>query len=235
MEYLATFLEGVVTFISPCLLPMLPAYLAFFAGGSSEAIGAGMGGPASLRRTFANACGFCLGFTVVFVLLGALAGSLGRLVAEHAAILNIVCGIVVIVLGLFVAGWVRIPILDRSVRLQADVRPAGFASSVVFGIVFSIGWTPCVGAFLGSALMLAAMQASATKGIVLLLLYSLGLAIPFIVCALAVDRLAGAFAAIKRHYAAVNRICGILLIAMGIAMATGLMSEWLVMLGELGG
>ena len=218
MDYLATFLEGVITFVSPCLLPMLPLFIAYFAGGSNgEAVDADVRKPGFAARIG----GFVLGFTLVFVALGATAGVLGGLLAQYSMAVNIVCGVVVIVFGLYYAGVLKSALLDRTVKPELDVRPRTFASSLVFGIVFAVGWTPCVGVFLGSALALAAVGSSALKGVLLLLCYSAGLAIPFIISAFAIDRLAKAFDAIKRHYRTVNAVCGWLLVVMGVLMATG--------------
>lgn len=233
MDYLATFLEGIVTFVSPCLLPMIPLYIAYFAGDANAAVGEGVSASARNRRTLVRVLGFVLGFTLVFVALGALAGTFGRLLSEHGAVLNIVCGIVVIVFGLQYAGIVHIPFLEKTLKPQSDVRPQTFVAAVLFGIVFSIGWTPCVGVFLGSALALAAAQASAFKGILLLLCYSLGLAIPFAISAVAIDKVAGAFNFIKKNYKTINLVCGLLLVVMGVLLATGTMGEWLRLLGTV--
>ena len=226
MDYLATFLEGVITFVSPCLLPMLPLFVAYFAGGSNEqAAGAGAGAAGLAARIG----GFVLGFAVVFVALGATAGALGGLLSSYSAVVNVVCGIVVIVFGLHYAGVLECALLDRTLKPDLRVRPTTFGSSLLFGIVFAVGWTPCVGVFLGSALALAAVGSSALRGVTLLLCYSAGLAIPFVISAFAIDRLAGAFDAVKRHYNVVNAVCGWLLVAMGLLMATGQLDSLLRM------
>lgn len=233
MDYLATFLEGIVTFVSPCLLPMLPLYLAYFAGDSNAAVGEGISEAGRTRRVLVRALGFVLGFTLVFIALGALAGTFGRFLTQYGSVLNVVCGIIVIVFGLQYAGFIHIPFLEGTLKPQSEVRPETFFASMLFGIVFSIGWTPCVGVFLGSALAMAAVGASALKGILLLLCYSLGLAIPFLISAVAIDKVAGAFTAIKKNYQIINRVCGLLLVAMGVLLATGLMSTWLQSLGTV--
>ena len=216
MQFLILFLEGVITFISPCLLPLLPLYASYFAAGEADK-----------RRALANALGFASGFTLVFVTLGALAGTLGSLLAEHAAAVNMGAGLVVIALGLNFIGIINIRFLNRA-RMNAPAKNLGFFSSASFGIVFSIGWTPCVGAFLGSALMKASMQGGTLNGVLMLLVYSLGLGIPFIASAVLIDRLKDAFDFIKRNYKAVTRISGALLIIMGILMATGQMGRFLI-------
>lgn len=219
MQYLLLFLEGVITFISPCLLPMLPIYLSFFAAGDTDR-----------RRTLRNALGFVLGFTIVFVIMGAFMGIMGKLVREYQTVLNILTGAIVILFGLNFMGVLKIGFLNRASQQDANVKDLNFFSSMLFGIVFSIGWTPCVGAFLGSALLLASQGGSLLQGIVMLLAFSLGLGIPFVVSALLVDRLKGAFDFIKRHYRVINLVSGLVLVIVGILMATGYMGYWLSLL-----
>lgn len=219
MRHLIAFLEGIVTFISPCLLPMLPVYIAYFAGGTSQ----------DTKRTFRNALGFILGFTVVFVALGALAGLVGGWLIRYKTVVNIVLGAIVVIFGLDLLGVIRLN-LFRGSGGEAMDRNLGFFSSVLFGMVFSLGWTPCVGAFLGSALMLASQQGSVMTGMTMLLSYSLGLGIPFLLSAVLIDKLKGAFDWIKQHYKIVNTVSGILLILMGVLMMTGLMDRWLTAL-----
>lgn len=218
LQYLITFLEGVITFISPCLLPMLPLYISYFAG-------SGEGGRA---RTLKNALGFIAGFTLVFVLMGLLAGTAGLLLRRYQTALNIVTGALVVLFGLHYAGAIRIGLLDRTRAVGAEVRALGFFSSLLFGAAFSISWTPCVGAFLSSALMLA-MHGSQMQSLLLLLCYSLGLGIPFFLSALLIDRLKTAFDFIKRHYQFINRVAGLLLVALGVMMMTGTMG-WMLRL-----
>lgn len=220
MEFFIAFLEGIITFISPCLLPMLPIYISYFAGNE------GQDDKNATRKTLKNALGFVLGFTIIFVLLGALAGTLGGLLRRHQTIVNIVTGAIVVFFGLNFLGVLKINLFKGGSNAMAG-RQLGFFSAMLFGMVFSIGWTPCVGAFLGSALMLASQQGQATTGILMLLCYSAGLGIPFIASALLIDTLKSAFDFIKKHYTLINRICGILLILMGILMMTGLMNRFL--------
>ena len=216
MQYLFLFIEGMITFISPCLLPLLPVYISFFAAGKSNK-----------RKTLTNSLGFVSGFTVVFVILGAFAGTFGKLLGEHAVIVNVITGLIVIMFGLHFAGILNIRFLNQTSSRNIKTKDLTFVSSVLFGIVFSIGWTPCVGVFLGSALMMAANQGGMLNGIMMLFVYSLGLGIPFLISAVLIDQLKGAFDFIKRNYKTINIISGILLIVMGILMATGLMSRYL--------
>lgn len=214
MQYLISFLEGVVTFISPCLLPMLPIYVSYFAGGSEGR---------SIRKTLLNSLGFVGGFTIIFVAMGALAGSLGSLLREYQAIVNLVTGLIVILFGLHFLGFFRLGLFKGMANRK--MGELGFFSAMLFGVVFSIGWTPCVGAFLGSALLLASQQGHIVSGILMLLLYSVGLGVPFIFSALLIDKLKSTFDWIKKNYTWINRICGILLIVVGILMATGLIGN----------
>ena len=218
MQYFISFLEGILTFISPCLLPMLPIYVSYFAGGGERSMG----------KTLKTALGFVLGFTVVFVAMGALAGTLGGLLRQYQTAVNIVSGGVVIFFGLSYLGVVKLNIFKGSSRaLKGEL---GFFSALIFGVIFSIGWTPCVGAFLGSALMLASQQGHVLEGMGMLLTYSLGLGIPFLISALLIDYLKTAFGWIKSHYTLITRICGGLLILIGLLMATGTLGRLLALL-----
>ena len=219
MQYFISFLEGIITFISPCLLPMLPIYISYFAGG----------GQRSTKKSLLGATGFVTGFTLVFVIMGALAGTIGGLVREYQTAVNVISGLIVIFFGLNFLGIIKINLFRGSKRaVNTDNR--GFFSAVLFGVVFSIGWTPCVGAFLGSALMLASQQGHVVEGMLMLLAYSLGLGIPFILSAVLIDYLKSTFDFIKRNYEVINKISGGLLILIGILMATGLLGRLLGML-----
>lgn len=221
MQYFIAFLEGIITFISPCLLPMLPIYISYFAGGDEGR---------STTKTLTNALGFVLGFSAVFVMLGALAGTIGSFLQEYRIAVNIVTGLIVVLFGLHFLGVFRLS-LFKGMRHTADTGHLGFFSSLLFGVIFSVGWTPCVGAFLGSALMLASQAGKVSTGILMLLAYSAGLGIPFIAAAMLIDKLKNAFQFIKKHYAVINTVSGIFLIAVGICMMTGLMGRLLALLG----
>ena len=218
MQYVISFLEGIITFISPCLLPMLPIYISYFAGGGERSTG----------KTLTGASGFVLGFTVVFVAMGALAGTLGSFLNRYQTVVNVISGLVVIVFGLNFMGIIKLNIFQGQMR--TDVTPNGFLSSVLFGIVFSVGWTPCVGAFLGSALILASQQGRVLEGMGMLLAYSVGLGIPFLVSALLIDKLKSTFNWIKSHYGIVNLVSGAMLIFVGVLMITGTLGRILTML-----
>ena len=219
MQYVISFLEGIITFLSPCLLPMLPIYISYFAGG----------GERSNKKTLKTALGFVLGFTIVFVALGALAGTLGSFLTKYQTAVNIVSGLIVIVFGLNYMGLFHLNIF-RGVGASMEKDNLDFFSAVLFGMVFSIGWTPCVGVFLGSALMLASQQGHVVEGMLMLLAYSMGLGVPFLFSAVLIDRLKGAFNWVKAHYRLVNLVCGGLLVLVGILMATGTLGRFLTAL-----
>ena len=213
MQYFILFLEGIITFVSPCLLPI---YISYFAGG----------GQRSTRRTLICAFGFVLGFTAVFVLMGALAGTLGSFLTRYQTAVNLVSGLIVMVFGLNYLGVLRLNLFSGG-RRSVDTSNLGFFSSALFGIIFSIGWTPCVGAFLGSALLMASQQGHVVQGMLMLLAYSLGLGVPFLFSAVLIDRLKSAFDWVKRHYRVINAISGGLLVLIGVLMMTGLLGRLL--------
>lgn len=220
MQYFVAFLEGIITFISPCLLPLLPVYISYFAGGKER----------DNRKTFFGAFGFVTGFTIVFVMLGALAGTLGGFLREYQTAVNIVCGLAVIFFGLNFLGIFRLNIFNSGVS-GVKTANTGFFSSMLFGMVFSISWTPCVGAFLGSALMLASQQGHALEGMLMLFFYSLGLGIPFMLSAVLIDYLKSAFNLIKQNYRIINIVCGGFLVLVGVLMMTGTFGRLLSLLG----
>ncbi len=220
MQYLISFLEGIITFISPCLLPMLPLCVSYFAGDGAEG--------KDNKKIVLNALGFILGFSTLFVLMGAFAGLFGALLTEYRTAVQIVTGAVVIFFGLHFLGLFRFTLFRGSRPMEK--RSLGFFSALLFGVVFAVGWTPCVGAFLGSALMMAAGGGDVTEGILMLLAYSAGLGIPFFVSAILIDKLKGAFTVIKKHYGLINRLCGIFLVLIGVLMATGLFGKFLALL-----
>lgn len=210
MQYLITFLEGIISFISPCILPMLPLYISYFAAGADKK-----------HHILARSLSFVLGFTIIFTALGLFAGTLGSFLIKYQTAVNIFCGALVIIFGLSYLEVIRLPFFKG---MQGGREITGVFSAFLFGMVYSISLTPCVGAFLGSALMLASSSGGAAKGAFLLLTYSLGLGVPFLLSALLIDKLNSAFQFIKKHYKLVNLVCGIFLIVIGLAMALGLMN-----------
>ena len=218
MQFLITFLEGIITFISPCLLPMLPVYISYFSGNQKNT-----------KTTVMNSLGFVAGFSVVFIILGAFAGTIGNALRQHQTMVNVITGMIVIFFGLNYLGFFQFRFFQNTKRFQY-IGKGGILSSFLFGIVFSIGWTPCVGAFLGSALMMASLKASMFEGVLLLITYSLGLGIPFVLSAVLLTKLNQTIEWIKKHYQMITRISGIFLIIVGILMATGRMGYMLALL-----
>lgn len=211
MQYIITFLEGIISFISPCMLPLLPLYISYFAGKANKR-----------QHVFLRAAFFVLGFTVVFTSLGLFAGTLSTFLARYQQLINIVCGMFVILFGLSYLEVIRLPFFKG---MQNTKEISGVFSSFVFGMIYSVSLTPCVGAFLGSALMMASTSGGAIKGALLLLTYSLGLGIPFLVSAVLIHRLNSVFSFIKKHYNIVNLVSGLFLIMIGISMMFGFMNK----------
>lgn len=219
MQYIISFLEGIITFISPCLLPMLPIYISYFAGG----------GERSTRKTVTGALGFVLGFTIVFIAMGALAGTIGSFLTNYQRIVNLIMGLIIILFGLNYLGIFKWNLFN-GINKSVSTDNMSFGSAMLLGIVFSVGWTPCVGAFLGSALMLATQQGKVLIGMGMLLCYSLGLGVPFLISAILIDRLKFAFDFIKRNYKVVNLISGSILVLIGVLMASGMLGTWMALL-----
>ena len=221
MQYMISFLEGIITFISPCLLPMLPIYISYFAGGGERA----------QKKTIINALGFVLGFSIIFIAMGALAGTVGRFLIQYQTVVNVFSGVIVILFGLNFLGVFKFKLFQGNHgNHKFNPENMGFFSAMLFGIIFSIGWTPCVGTFLGSALMLASQQGSVLKGTLMLVAYSVGLGIPFLISAVLIDRLKVTFDFIKKHYRTINIASGGLLVLIGILMATGMFGSFLSLL-----
>ena len=211
MEYIVTFLEGIISFISPCMLPMLPVYVSLFAGENN-----------SRKTSILNAVSFISGFSLVFVLLGLFAGFLGSFISKYRIALNIICGAAVILFGLSYLDVIHIPFFKGHHKAG---KITGAFSAFIFGVIFSISHTPCIGAFLGSALALAAQSSGVLKGVSLLLSYSLGMGIPFLVSALLINKLSNVLKAVTKHYKIINKVCGLFLIIVGLAMMTGLLHQ----------
>ena len=218
MLYLITFLEGVISFISPCMLPMLPLYLSYFAGGGTGSDDDSQ----KTRRVFLHACAFVVGFSIMFITLGIFAGSIGSLLTRRQTLLNIICGIIVILLGLSYLEVIRIPFFSG---MKSTRTVSSALSAFVFGVVYSVSLTPCIGAFLGSALMMASSAGGALRGAALLFCYALGLGIPFMLSAVLLDQLRSAFGFIKQHYKVINAVSGIFLILIGVCMMFGRMNR----------
>ncbi len=223
---------GLLSFVSPCVLPLVPPYLCFIGGVSLEQLTEGAKPDAAAgRRVFAAACAFVLGFMTVFVALGATASMVGQLVADHLDSLGYVAGVIVIVLGLHFLGVFRIGFLDREARIHVGRPPAGLIGAYVVGLAFAFGWTPCVGPVLAAILFVAAGDDSVLRGALLLATYALGIGIPFLLAALAARPFLAFMARFRRHTRRVEHVLGAALIGTGILFLTGSMVEianWLL-------
>ena len=206
MDYLFTFIEGIASFISPCLLPMLPIYISYFIGEEDK----------KTSKAVINSIGFVLGFTIVFLALSIFASSLGGILTSKMRYIKIGFGIIIIILGLKYMDIIRIKFLDKTKGINANVKNLNFFKAMLFGILFSISWTPCIGTFLSSALLLIAKQQDMGKGILLMLIYLVGLGIPFVVSVALMKQLKEMFNFIKKHYNIIKKISGVILILMGM-------------------
>lgn len=206
IEFLFTFLEGIASFISPCLLPMIPIYISYFAGRDNK----------DMKRAIRNAIGFVVGFTIVFILLAVFASYVGFFISSNIKYIEILFGIIIIIFGLNYMELIKIGFLNKIKRVNADTKDLNFIKSVLFGMLFSISWTPCIGTFLSSALLLVASSNDMIKGILLMLVYSIGLGIPFIISVVLIEKLKTVFNFIKKHYDIVKKISGLILIIMGL-------------------
>jgi cytochrome c-type biogenesis protein len=219
----AAMIAGLVSFLSPCVLPLVPPYLVYLTGATIEHVANGESETSSRRTVMISALLFVLGFSTVFVLLGASASLIGGFIRAWSAELAIIAGIVIIVMGLHFLGLTRIGLLMREGRLPIP-RPVGLWGAYVMGLAFAFGWTPCIGPILAAILTIAAAEATVAKGAGLLAVYSAGLGIPFLIAAFMVEQFSSLFARMKRHLASVERAMGLLMIVTGIAFLTGAVS-----------
>jgi cytochrome c-type biogenesis protein len=236
----AALTAGTLSFLSPCVLPLVPPYLVYLAGTSLERLADAEPAAAVKRDTIVAALLFVAGFSTVFVALGAGASVIGALLRAYSNVLATVAGIAIIVMGLHFLGLTRIDLLMREKRAEM-ARPVGLWGAYAMGLAFAFGWTPCIGPILAAILAVAASEATITKGAGLLAIYSLGLGIPFVIAALAVEPVAAFLVRFRAHLAAVERVMGGLLVLTGIAFLTGFISQasyWLLevfpVLGQIG-
>jgi cytochrome c-type biogenesis protein len=233
-------LAGLVSFLSPCVLPLVPPYLVYLAGTSLERFADAEPEPRVRRETVAAAFLFVCGFSTVFVALGASASAIGSLMRSYAHALSIIAGVAIIVMGLHFIGLTRFSILLREHRVPMP-RPAGLWGAYVMGLAFAFGWTPCIGPVLAAILAVAAAKETVLKGAGLLALYSAGLGVPFLIAAFAIEPFAAFLARFKRHLGMVEKAMGVLLVLTGIAFLTGWVTtasffllEWFPALGRIG-
>lgn len=231
MEVLLVFFEGILAFVSPCILPMLPIYLVYLAGGQAEA---------NSRRRITNTLGFILGFTLIYLALGATATSVGQFLFHNKLLLQRLSGLLLIGMGMYYLDIIHIPLSWRPRFRKTDAQTGssqrrkltddmGFGKSVLFGFVFTFTWTPCLTTWVGAALAMAANSATVWHGIGLLFVFAMGLGIPFLLTALLYDRLQGTLGWIKKHFRQIRMVSGALLIITGILMLTGLINRYMAL------
>lgn len=244
---LAASVAGILSFLSPCVLPLVPPYLCFLAGTSLDELrhhsedGTALRASPVARRAFARALAFVLGFALVFVALGASTTLLGRLIADHLALFTRIAGIIVVVLGLHMLGFFRSSLLMRTAQFTVTRRPATLLGAFVVGFAFAFGWTPCVGPVLATVLLVAGASESEVYGVGLLAAYAAGLGVPFLLAALFADPFLGFLARFRRHVGVVEKTMGAGLVATGVAIFVGAMpvlAGWLLdlapALGQIG-
>jgi cytochrome c-type biogenesis protein len=218
---LTAFAAGLLSFVSPCVLPLIPGYLSFVSGMSLDEMRAGSRGDAAARRQVLVASSvFVLGFSLVFIALGASASAIGEFLLSRLPLLGKIAGVLIIVFGLHTMGVFRLRLLETEKRVQTARKPAGLVGALLVGIAFAFGWTPCIGPILGGILAIAGSRDSVGEGVKLLAVYSLGLGIPFLLTSLAVDRFFAATARIRRYYHAIEVTSGALLVAIGVLIFT---------------
>jgi cytochrome c-type biogenesis protein len=213
-NFFGAFVGGVLSFLSPCVLPLVPSYLGFLTGMTAEEI------QVNRRRTLIHALWFVAGFSIIFVALGATASAVGALLRQYQTWIGRIGGVVLILFGLYLLGVLRPAFLMRERRLQIAEKPLGYLGSAFVGVAFGAAWTPCIGPILGAILTLAAAQSSVGTGTLLLAVYALGLAIPFLLAAIALDRFLVWFKKFRHYIVWVERIAGVLLIVLGLLLIT---------------
>jgi cytochrome c-type biogenesis protein len=218
---LAAFAAGFLSFVSPCVLPLIPGYISFVSGVSVEEMRGDVAPATSRLQVFLTSLAFVIGFSIVFVLLGASATAIGKLMFAKLPLLSKIAGGILIVFGLHTMGVFRLGFLDNEKRVHSQKKPAGPLGAMLVGVAFAFGWTPCIGPILGGILAIAGSKNSVAEGITLLAVYSLGLGIPFLLTSLAINQFFGAAKKIRRYYHAIELVSGALLIVIGVLIITG--------------
>ncbi len=234
VSYSLAFLAGLLSFLSPCVLPLVPSYVSYITGISFKDLTGGADRARVRFLTITNSIVFILGFSFVFILLGASSSAIGRLLFEYQDWIRIIGGIVVIVFGLFIAGFLKIDFLMRERKIHLSGKPAGYVGTFILGMAFVAGWTPCIGPILGSILLYAGAKGSAVYGLKLLTVYSLGLAVPFFLSALALNTFLSYSRWLQRHMRVVMVLSGLLLIVFGILLLANRVRELAALVPDLG-
>ncbi len=232
ITYIGVLLAGLISFLSPCVLPLVPPYLCFLAGTSLEELTDGdKVSSGTTARVFSSAVMFVMGFTVVFVAFGAAASWIGQLIFDYQRPLTIAAGIVIIIMGLHFLGLFRLAFVNREVRYHHATKPAGPFGAFAVGLAFAFGWTPCIGPVLGTILAIASVEDQVGYGALLLAIYSLGIGIPFLIAALAVGPFLRFMRNFKKHLGLVEKAMGGMLVLTGILFLTGsftIFANWLI-------
>ncbi len=218
---ITAFAFGFLSFISPCVLPIVPGYISFISGVSLNEIETTSDKSKARRKIILNTLFFILGFSLIFILLGATATALGTFLIDNLPLFSQIAGVIIIIFGLHMAGVFKIKYLLYEKRIHTQTKPLGFLGSFVVGLAFAFGWTPCIGPILGTILGIAAQKETVWQGIILLTSYSAGLGIPFLITGISISAFYNFFNKIKRHFKKIEIIGGIMLIIVGILMITG--------------
>ena len=232
VTYFGALLAGFLSFLSPCVLPLVPPYLCFLGGTTFDQLtGEDETPPHVYKTVIMSSVVFVLGFTSIFVILGATATAAGQLMVDNLSLLGKIAGVVIIIAGLHFLGVLHIPMLHREARYHADARPAGLIGAYVIGLAFAFGWTPSIGPVLAAILAMAAGEDSVRQGVALLFVYSLGLGIPFIVAAIAIKPFMSTLQRFRKHLATVEKLLGGFLVLTGILFLTNsmtLIASWML-------
>lgn len=231
VSILVAFTAGIISFLSPCILPIIPSYLAFITGISLEELSQQENLRKVRKRVIANSLMFILGFSIIFITLGASATVIGKFLQENIRWFEIIGGVLVIILGLHFAGIFRLKFLDREKKIHLKKKPLGYLGTCLVGIAFGAGWTPCVGPILGAILTMAASTQDIVKGIILLALYSAGLGLPFLLSAIILHKFFEYFKTIRKYFKVISIVGGVLLIIVGILLISGYFSTLSAYLG----
>ena len=234
VTYFGALIAGLLSFLSPCVLPLVPPYLCFLGGTTFDQLTGEDETPSHVYTTVVmSSVAFVLGFTTVFVILGATATAAGQLLSANLPLLAKIAGVVIIIVGLHFLGVIHLPILHREARYHADSRPAGLVGAYVIGLAFAFGWTPCIGPVLGAILAVAAGEDSVRQGVSLLFVYSLGLGIPFVIAAIAIRPFLSTMQRFRKHFSTVEKLLGSFLVVTGILFLTNsmtLIAGWILQL-----
>lgn len=233
VSLLTAFVAGLLSFLSPCVLPLIPGYISFISGASLQELSSTTDIKKVRRKVLLNSIAFVIGFSVVFILLGASATAISKLMLKYLRPVSIIAGIVIIIIGLHTMGIFKIAALYSEKRFQTNTKPVNVFGSFVIGLAFAFGWTPCIGPILAGILAIAAAQNTVWKGIQLLIVYSLGLGIPFMITAYSITLFFKLFDKIKKYLNIIEWIAGLLLVIIGILMITGGLTAIAGALGSL--